>query len=250
MNQLYQVRQCTADACRLRFPVLAEQLPTMGCPRCGALTEICVETVVNNETPNGYSCSQEEAARIANRLPIVIVVDNVRSLFNVGSIFRSADGAGVAHLYLCGITPTPANPKLAKTALGAELTVPWRYFANSLDCIAQLQRAGYCLWALEETPAALSIFDAPLPVAPLALIVGNEVSGIDPALLAAADVTVALPMYGTKRSLNVATAFGAAVILLTHRTITNAPTATPPQQRPTATHLSPITHVCRETSRI
>ncbi len=233
MSEIYQVRQCTAEVCRLRFPARAEQLPTLGCPRCGALTEICAETAVNDNMRNSYSCSQEEAALIINRLPLVIVVDNVRSLFNVGSIFRSADGAGVADLYLCGITPTPENHKLAKTALGAEETVPWRHFRNSLDCIALLRREGYLLWALEETPAARSIFDAPLPATPLALIVGNEVSGIDPALLAAADATVALPMYGSKRSLNVATAFGAAVILLRHRLITEA--------RP-LTHHSPNLH--------
>lgn len=198
----------------------------MCCPRCGAQLEVCVETAVDNETPTESSCSQNEAVHIANRLPIVIVVDNVRSLFNVGSIFRSADGAGVAHLYLCGITPTPENHKLAKTALGAEVTVPWRYFPNSLDCIALLRRDGYLIWALEETPAAHSIFDAPLPVAALALIIGNEVCGVDPALLAAADATVALPMVGIKRSLNVATAFGAAVILLSHRMMAEAPTLT------------------------
>jgi len=148
---------------------------------------------------------------------VAVVVDNVRSLFNVGSIFRSADGAGVHHLHLCGITPTPTNPKLAKTSLGAESTVAWTHYNNSLDCMAALHEAGYALWALEEDPTALSIFDAPLPRRPLALVVGNEVTGIDPAWLAAADEIVALPMYGSKRSLNVATAFGAAAVLLTHR---------------------------------
>ena len=249
---MYQVRQCTAEACRLRFPARAEELPTMCCPRCGALTQICAQTAVSSERPNIASRSQGEAGLTAHRLPahrlpMVIVVDNVRSLFNVGSIFRSADGAGVAHLYLCGITPTPENHKLAKTALGAELTVPWRHFTNGLDCIALLRRDGYLIWALEETATAHSIFDAPLPVAPLALIVGNEVSGIDPALLAAADATVALPMYGTKRSLNVATASGAAVILLTHRMITEARTSTHHSiNHPSSTHLPSSTHPERQ----
>jgi len=149
--------------------------------------------------------------------PLVVLVDNVRSTFNVGSIFRSADGAGVSHLYLCGITPTPAHPKLAKTALGAEQTVPWTHYKNSLECVQLLAAAGYQLWALEAMATAVSIFTAPLPAAPLALVIGNEVAGVDPGLLAHCTQIVALPMYGAKRSLNVATAFGAAAVLLTHR---------------------------------
>jgi tRNA G18 (ribose-2'-O)-methylase SpoU len=151
----------------------------------------------------------------------VVVVDNVRSLFNVGSIFRSADGAGIHHLHLCGITPTPANPKLAKTALGAEHAVSWTYHRNSLDCAEQLRAAGYLLWALEEHAAATSIFTVPLPMVPVALVIGNEVTGVDPALLACCSTVVALPMQGIKRSLNVATAFGAAAIILAHRVATS-----------------------------
>ena len=242
MNQHYQVRQCTAADCRLRFPARADQLPTLQCPRCGAATLICVEVVAAHEGTRGTAaaanaaagnplCSDDGAGSQERRRQrcLTVVVDNVRSLFNVGSIFRSADGAGVAHLHLCGITPTPENPKLGKTALGAELTVPWSYHKNSLDCIAFLRRAGYLLWALEEERDAISIFQAPVPPQPLALIIGNEVTGIDPALRRAADAVVALPMYGAKRSLNVATAFGAAVILLTHRINTEAPNPQPIQ---------------------
>jgi len=240
VNQHYQVRQCTAADCRLRFPARADQLPTLQCPSCGAPTLISVEVVATQESTRGtaaaanvsvddFSCSDEEAESVGEQRCLTVVVDNVRSLFNVGSIFRSADGAGVAHLHLCGITPTPENPKLGKTALGAELTVPWSYHKNSLDCIEFLRRAGYLLWALEEERDAISIFQAPVSPQPLALIIGNEVTGIDPALRLAADAVVALPMYGAKRSLNVATAFGAAVILLTHRINTEAPNPQPIQ---------------------
>jgi tRNA G18 (ribose-2'-O)-methylase SpoU len=215
---VHEVRECTAAHCRLRFPARSDELPTHTCPACGAPTVTAATVHVGGEmqvTPPGPAA------------PLAVLVDNVRSIFNVGSIFRSADGAGVHHLYLCGITPTPAHRKLAKTALGAEQTVAWSYHRNSLGCAETLRQQGYALWALEEDTRAVSVFSAPLPAGPLALIVGNEVTGIDPALVAAADQVVALPMYGTKRSLNVATALGAAVILLAHRYRGDQPTYQP-----------------------
>ena len=113
-----------------------------------------------------------------------MLVDNVRSSFNVGSILRSADGAGLVHVYLCGITPTPENTKVAKTALGAENSVRWSYHRNSLDLVRSLQQADYAIWALEEHAAALPLFHAPLPSRPLLLLIGNEITGVDPGLLA------------------------------------------------------------------
>jgi 23S rRNA (guanosine2251-2'-O)-methyltransferase len=144
--------------------------------------------------------------------PLHGLLDNVRSTFNVGSIFRSADGAAFQHLYLCGITPTPAHPKVAKTALTAEQTVAWSQHTNALDLAEALQGRGHHLWALEDAPDATSLFAAQLPPPdqPLVLIVGHEVTGVDPGLLALCDQVVALPMGGVKRSLNVAIAFGIA----------------------------------------
>lgn len=149
--------------------------------------------------------------------PIEALLDNIRSLFNVGSIFRSSDGAGLRHLHLCGITPTPDNPKLIKTALGAEQAVGWSYHTNSLDAIAQARAAGYAIWALEEHPQAESLFTVAPIAQPLLLVVGSEVIGVDPAILAACDQIVAIPMQGIKRSLNVATAFGVAAVILSER---------------------------------
>jgi len=222
-NGFYQVRQCTDEACHLRFPVRMDELPAHCCPRCGAPTIIAVEIDQSADRPplpfsSDPIAPEPTAAHVAP--PIVVIVDNVRSLFNVGSIFRSADGAGIAHLYLCGITPTPANPKLHKTALGAEAVVPWSHDTNSLTCVQRLRSAGYLLWALEEAASATSIFTTPMPASPLALVIGNEVIGVDPSLLALCDAVVSIPMKGTKRSLNVATAFGAAAIVLTHRAAT------------------------------
>lgn len=208
----YEIRECTADACTLRFPMPCGQWPGEQCPACGAPT-IVVQTLVNRT----QSEIQRQGFAQREPLPLLALVDNVRSLFNVGSIFRSADGAGFAQIHLCGITPTPENPKLAKTALGAELAVPWCYHRNNLHAVDALRQQGHVIWALEEDVNAEALFAASLPDAPLVLVVGNEVTGIDPALLKRADRVVALPMRGTKRSLNVATAFGAAAVILAER---------------------------------
>ncbi len=161
--------------------------------------------------------SEVPATTASRRVPIEALLDNVRSLFNVGSIFRSADGAGLQRLHLCGITPTPENPKLVKTALGAEQTVGWDYHTNSVDAVAQARAAGYAIWALEEHPRAESLL-AVAPIAqPLLLVVGSEVIGVDPEILQACDKIVAIPMQGIKRSLNVATAFGVAAVILSER---------------------------------
>lgn len=156
--------------------------------------------------------------------PIAALVDNVRSAFNIGSIFRCADGAGVTHLYLCGVTPTPTHPKVAKTALGAEQNVDWSHHNNSLDVAHQLKLEGRLFWALENGPDAGSLLTVEPPPASrgLVLVIGNEVTGVDPGLLALCDHTVAIPMWGTKRSLNVAVAFGVAVYMLRLRWLSHA----------------------------
>ena len=145
--------------------------------------------------------------------PVEVLLDNIRSLYNVGGIFRAADGAGVRHLHLCGITGTPAHPKLAKTALGAQDNVPWSHHLNGVAVGRALKEQGYQLWALESSPTAEPLFATRLPLGgpPLLLIVGNEVTGVDPDLLALCDKVVFIPMQGIKESLNVTTAFGAAV---------------------------------------
>ncbi len=145
-----------------------------------------------------------------------VLLDNVRSVFNVGSIFRSADGAGFTEVYLCGVTPTPANPKLRKTALGAELAVAWVSRPNAVTLAQELAAAGRTLWALEECDGSESLLAAPPPPAGLVLVVGSEVTGVDPDLLLLCARTFAIPMRGAKRSLNVATAFGVAAVLLSN----------------------------------
>jgi tRNA G18 (ribose-2'-O)-methylase SpoU len=150
------------------------------------------------------------------KAPLFALLDNVRSTFNVGSIFRCADGAGVQHLYLCGASPTPDHPKLAKTALGAERAVTWSYHTNALDLVEKLQQCEMSIWALEANERAESLFGASgLSIRkPTLLVVGSEVAGVDPAVLHHCERVFALPMFGSKRSLNVAIAFGIAVYTL------------------------------------
>lgn len=145
-------------------------------------------------------------------LTLVGLLDNIRSIHNVGSMFRSADGAGASHLYLAGITATPDHPKLAKAALGANEDVPWSYYPNGLDAVAALRAEDFQLWALENFDVSHSM-PSSLPQIPpkLALIVGNERAGIDPAILRECDALLSLPMAGRKSSLNAAVAFGIAL---------------------------------------
>jgi tRNA G18 (ribose-2'-O)-methylase SpoU len=147
----------------------------------------------------------------------VVVLDNIRSLHNVGSIFRTADGAGADKLYLCGMTATPPRAEIRKAALGAEEHVAWEYFSRTEQALAKLWGAGYHLFALEnETPRAVD-FRSARYVFPLALIVGHEFNGIAPATLEMCDAIIQLPMHGAKSSLNVAVAFGVAAYEISAR---------------------------------
>ncbi len=137
------------------------------------------------------------------------VLDNVRSLHNVGSIFRTADGAGVEKLYLCGMTGTPPRAEIRKAALGAEETVAWQYFTTTREALQHFRAEGYQLVALERAENSID-FRAAQYKFPLALIVGHEFEGLAPEILSECDLVVSLPMRGRKQSLNVAVAFGVA----------------------------------------
>jgi 23S rRNA (guanosine2251-2'-O)-methyltransferase len=143
-----------------------------------------------------------------------VLIDNVRSAWNVGSILRTADGFGFSHAYLCGITPTPDQAEVRKTALGAERFVGWSYHKDAVKLIEGLKVEGWQVWALEFTDGAVPIQQAASIGRRVALIVGSEVTGVDPGLLALADKVVYLPMHGQKRSFNVAVAFGAAAFAI------------------------------------
>ena len=143
---------------------------------------------------------------------VVVVLDNIRSLYNTGSILRTADGAGVERVMLCGITPRPdqggkQRRAIAKTALGAEDVVPWEYEPDVQVALTRLAAAGYQIVAVETSPDAVSVFDW-TPAWPVCLVFGHEKDGVSPELESHIDTVVRIPMLGQKRSLNVATAAG------------------------------------------
>lgn len=144
------------------------------------------------------------------RLPVTIVLDNVRSMYNVGAFFRTADGAGIEQLILSGITARPPHKGIAKTALGAEQRVPWRGLESSWEELQSLRSSGHEIAAIETSNRAVDIFDWQ-PRFPVCVLFGHEVDGLDRRLLDASDTHVRIPMLGLKHSLNVASA-GAIVM--------------------------------------
>ncbi len=196
MTIYHQIREC--PQCAFRFPMLEKR--DANCPFCKIATEM-----VAGPYP-------EIAAQPSPRTPghkLEILLDNLRSLHNVGSIFRSSDGAGISHIHLCGMTPTPAHPKLAKTALGAQEEIPWSQHRNGLIRAKELIGQGKQLWALEGGGEPL--YETELTSDNIVLELGNEISGIDPAIHELCQKTISIPMQGNKSSLNVAVAFGIAV---------------------------------------
>ncbi len=163
-----------------------------------------------NQLEPHYSMTPPEQLAPISRAPVHVVLDNVRSAFNVGSIFRTADAGAVAHLHLCGYTACPPNVKLQKTALGAFDYVPWTHYAGIGDCIAYLASQQIPLVAVETQDGAVAhtAFDWPRPVA---VAFGNEVTGLQAAVVEQAHAVVSIPMLGYKNTVNVATAFGIVV---------------------------------------
>lgn len=150
----------------------------------------------------------------AERLPIYAMLDNIRSLYNVGSMFRTSDGALIRKLFLSGYTPYPPRKEIDKTALGSTQTVPWEYHRTTDESISAIreQRAKICI--LEHTTASIPYYDIRKSDFPICLVVGNEITGISPAVVAAADCAIEIPMSGVKQSLNAAVAYGIALFEL------------------------------------
>ena len=160
--------------------------------------------------------SMEELGRVTPdeykkqaKAPVVLVLDNIRSMHNVGSAFRTCDAFNVEKLYLCGITATPPQKEIAKTALGATESVDWEYAEDVVALAEQLKAAGYAIILVEQTDGSIMLqnFDF-AQYGKLALFVGNEVFGISDGLLPLCDAAVEIPQFGTKHSLNVAVAAG------------------------------------------
>lgn len=150
-----------------------------------------------------------EAYHAAEKLPIVIVLDNVRSQHNIGAVFRTADAFRLEAVWLCGICCCPPNQEIHKTALGAELTVDWQYRKETLDAVRELQEAGYTVYAVEQAHGSTMLNDIQLHKGEkVAIVLGHEVFGVQQAVVDAADGCIEIPQYGTKHSLNVSVTAG------------------------------------------
>ncbi|MDD3875096.1 MAG: RNA methyltransferase [Bacteroidales bacterium] len=150
-----------------------------------------------------------ETFRNQTKLPVVIVLDNIRSLNNVGSVFRTADAFSVTEVLLCGITGKPPHKDIHKTALGATESVRWKYFEKTTEAIAYLKAQEYKIFALEQTDTSIDIFYfEPNKNFKTAFVFGNEVSGVDDSVLNIIDKAIEIPQFGTKHSFNIAVTVG------------------------------------------
>ena len=160
-----------------------------------------------------------EQFRDADKLPLIVVLDDVRSLYNVGSVFRTCDAFRVQALYLCGITATPPHSEIHKTALGAEDSVAWKHFPTADDAVAYLHREGWKVYAIEQAEGSimlqewLSAPSQPSSHTPsgFAIIFGNEVKGVHQSVIDACDGCIEIPQYGTKHSMNVSVTAGIVI---------------------------------------
>ncbi len=145
------------------------------------------------------------------KLPVVVVLNSIRSSYNVGSIFRTSDGAMIEKLYLCGYTPHPPKKDVLKTALGSQDSVEWEFVENPKSVVEKYKSKGYTICALEQTSKNINYSEVRKNNLPLCLIIGNEISGVNQELIDLCDISIEIPQYGIKQSLNVAVAYGIAI---------------------------------------
>lgn len=150
-----------------------------------------------------------EEFKAAHKTPLLIILDNIRSLNNIGSVFRTADAFRIEKIYLCGISATPPHKDITKTALGATESVPWEYREDTLSLIEELKNNGVLTFSIEQTEASIPLHKvAVFPNKKHALIFGNEVKGVSQDVVSASDQVIEIPQYGTKHSLNISVSMG------------------------------------------
>ncbi|ADY36846.1 tRNA/rRNA methyltransferase (SpoU) [Phocaeicola salanitronis DSM 18170] len=153
-----------------------------------------------------------EEFKEAKKIPLVVVLDDVRSLHNIGAVFRTSDAFLVDCIYLCGITATPPHPEMHKTALGAEYTVDWKYFQHTEDAVNELRTMGYTLFAIEQCEGSILLDKLVLePDKKYAVVLGNEVKGVKQEVVNLCDGCIEIPQFGTKHSLNVSVTAGIVI---------------------------------------
>ncbi len=161
-------------------------------------------TELNRLTPEAYKES--------DKIPLIVVLDHIRSLNNVGSVFRTSDAFKVEAIYLCGITARPPHPEIHKTALGAEDTVKWYYYNDTLEVINELKEAGYMICAVEQAEGSIQLDEFTADkVKKYVIIFGNEVKGVQQEVVDKSDICIEIPQYGTKHSLNVSVSAGIVI---------------------------------------
>src|SRR5688572_20156649 len=187
MSELeFEIRVC--ENCGLRYPITKGHSFGVRCPHCLGETAAIIEKIIDDEV------TREDTGEHADHL--VVLVDNVRSAWNVGSILRTADGFGFSHAYLCGITPTPEQDAVQKTALGADEYVTWSHHQDAVKLVRGLKKEGLRILAIEESERAVEIPQSSKPTHDTVLIMGSELTGVDPELLDLADKIYYIPMYG------------------------------------------------------
>ena len=156
-----------------------------------------------------------EEFKASEKMPLIVVLDDVRSMYNVGSVFRTSDAFRVEAIYLCGITAQPPHPEIHKTALGAEDTVAWQHFPTALEAVQTLKANGYTVFSIEQCEGStmLSSLNSQLSTlnSKYALVLGNEVKGVHQEVVDASDGCIEIPQFGTKHSLNVSTTAGIVI---------------------------------------
>jgi len=207
--------RCPNPACGAELRLPTERLgKNEPCPECGQV--ITVVPLAFREGKAAERAAAElsrDGPPVRGTMPVVAILENIRSLWNVGSVFRSADAAGIEKLLLAGFTGRPPRAEISKTALGAEESVPWGEAASAAEAVKRLRAEGRFVIALERTSASVPLDEAEFRF-PCALILGNEVAGLGPEVLAASDLVCHIPMHGVKKSLNVAVAAGVAFYAL------------------------------------
>ena len=152
-----------------------------------------------------------EEMKLVPRNSIYVLCDNIRSIYNVGSIFRTSDSALIEKLFLCGYTPYPPRQEIEKVALGATNSVPWEYYKNPVELVSTLKSRGIKIVSLELTNESKMYYDLNVSDFPLCLILGNELTGVSSELIGLSDFSIEIPQYGFKHSMNVSVAYGIAV---------------------------------------
>ena len=153
-----------------------------------------------------------EEFKEAEKLPLVVVLDNIRSLHNIGSVFRTSDAFRIECIYLCGITDVPPHPEMHKTALGAEFTVDWKYVDNAVEAVDNLRNEGYTVYSVEQAEGSIMLNELTLDrTGKYAIVMGNEVKGVQQEVIDHSHGCIEIPQYGTKHSLNVSVTAGIVI---------------------------------------